>query len=432
MSQNESKSGATKLVLNKDKFFQDINYVPHEFQKKVHESNARFEVLDCGRRWGKSTYAAMEALFYMMKPNQVIWVVAPNYELANKVFREIYWKAHKKLPEFIVSSSMSRQLQAIKFITGSILIAKSADNPVSLLGEGLDYLIIDEAGRVKKEVWQEALRPTLTDKQGKALFISTPRGKNWFYDLFKLGQGEREDHKSWQFPTSTNPYISKEEIEQARETLPRLIFQQEYEAEFLSEEDQFFPQELVDSCIEDIPQIIDPHPKNYYFLGVDFARMGQDSSVFIVAEKDWQTDMIKIVEIIETKHKRLTDAVGRIRMLHRKYKFNRIYLDETGLGAGPTDVLKEELRASVIPITFTNKNKTDLYTNLKLLMEKQRLKIPNNQKLLYQLIDLRYEYTSEGLLRINHSQNGHDDYPDALALSVFFAHEMTTVRLMVA
>lgn len=410
-----------KLKFNKYKFFDKINYRPHEGQKKFHDSNKRFRILMCGRRWGKTlALGAESAQALIKKPNQLGWVVAPTYELSKKLFREVYWFFHKYLPNQIAFSSEREQI--IKLHNGSMLQGKTADNPVSLIGEGLNFLILDEGARIKEDTWNEALRPTLTDKQGWAVFISTPKGKNWFYNLWKKGQDVDEtDYQSWKFSTLSNPYIKAEEVDQARDSLPNLIFKQEYEAEPLSEEDMLFPTELIASCVKDIPKLQDPSTLKKYYLGVDFARMGQDSSVFVVAELQQNRKDIEIVHIEETKHKLLVDAIGRIKALHRKFNFDRIYLDETGIGAGPSDILKEELRITIVPITFTQKMKEDLYSNLKKIMELGRLKFNEHDKLMYQLLDLRYEYGSNGMLKIHHSDHGYDDYPDSLALAVWFA-----------
>ena len=168
-----------------------------------------------------------------------------------------------------------------------------------------------------------------------------------------------------------------------------------------------------------MPTIGEVHPKGKYYLGVDFARMGQDSSCFIVVEDAWNDDVIRVVYIEETKHKLLTDAIGRVILLNHKFKFSKIYLDTTGLGAGPGDVLAEKLGGKVEQITFTSKSKQDIYSNLKVLMDKGKLKLPNNKKLLYELMDLRYEITSSGNMKIHHSERGHDDYCDALALACY-------------
>jgi phage FluMu gp28-like protein len=138
-----------------------------------------------------------------------------------------------------------------------------------------------------------------------------------------------------------------------------------------------------------------------------------------VIEENWIDKQLYVVYLEETKHKLTTDAVGRIQAMHAKFKFKKINLDETGLGAGPTDIVKEKLGTICEGITFTIQKKEDLYSNLKILMESGKLKIPNNKKLIYQLQDLRYELTSIGNVKIHHSERGHDDYPTALALAVY-------------
>jgi len=164
-----------------------------------------------------------------------------------------------------------------------------------------------------------------------------------------------------------------------------------------------------------------------YVLGVDFARMGEDVSVFVIIENPHEKQELYTVYLEETRHKRLTDAIGRIKKLHKKFNFRKIYLDETGLGAGPTDVLKEEMGAYLVEgLTFTIKSKEDLYSNLKRLMEQGKLKLPNHRKLLYELADLRYDITGSGNTKIHHPERGHDDYPDALALACWFWKEDTT------
>ena len=157
-----------------------------------------------------------------------------------------------------------------------------------------------------------------------------------------------------------------------------------------------------------------------YILGVDIARLGEDSSVYIVLEKE-EGSPIKIVFIDEIQHKLLTDAIGRIKILNSKFNFKKIYIDETGLGAGVVDVLLEEFgKYKIEAFTFTNKSKQDLYSNLKILMEQRKLKIPFHKKLFYQLSDLRYEVASSGNIKIHHSQRGKDDFCDALSLACMF------------
>ena len=194
-----------------------------------------------------------------------------------------------------------------------------------------------------------------------------------------------------------------------------LQFTTEYGAEFVEESDSYFSAELIMNCISEVRQT---NPKwNDYYLGVDFARLGEDSSVFTIVQRTIETGKCEVLEIIETKGKRLTDAVGRIKMLDEKYHFKKVILDETGMGSGPTDFLLEDFAGRIEPVTFTVKSKMDIYSNLKVIMEKGLLKYAENKKLIYQLRDLRYEAMSSGQLKIHHSERGHDDYTDSIALA---------------
>ena len=170
------------------------------------------------------------------------------------------------------------------------------------------------------------------------------------------------------------------------------------------------------------------HPKATYVLGVDFARLGEDSSVYTVLEKPWGEEKVYVVYIHEQKHSLLNQAVGFIKRLDQKFRFKMIYTDETGLGSGPTDFLKESLGRRIKGFRFTLQSKQDLYSNLKRLMEAGLLRIPNHRKLLFQLADLRYELTSTGEAKIHHSERGYDDMCDSLALAcLYFQSKPRTV-----
>jgi phage FluMu gp28-like protein len=127
------------------------------------------------------------------------------------------------------------------------------------------------------------------------------------------------------------------------------------------------------------------------------------------------------------KHKALTEAIGRIKYSDYKFNFKRILIDSTGLGAAVSDIIKEDLKFKVEDITFTMKSKQSMFGNLKLQLEKGRLKLPNHRKLYYQLLDLRYEVSKTGDLKLHHSKNGHDDFPDALALACYYFRQQSSV-----
>ena len=222
----------------KKKWFKFTDYVPHAGQHKLHypKKDARFTVAVCGRRWGKSVSAAKEIECVITQPNKRAWVVAPTYQTAEKVFREVWHTCitEKQMP----TRRASYRDMYIEFEWGSIFEGKSADNPPSLVGEGLDLLVLDEAAKQKKKTWEMYLRPTLSDRKGRAIFITTPEGYNWVYELYLRGQ-EDEDWNSFNSPSWENEYAyppgeSDPDLVEAKRNMAQEIYDQEYGALFTS------------------------------------------------------------------------------------------------------------------------------------------------------------------------------------------------------
>ena len=200
----------------------------HPNQREVARHPARFRVLVCGRRWGKTRLGVVLALECALRGGRVWWV-APIYAQSLIAWRLLVPMA-RQLPGAVVRESE----HVIRLGDGEIW-CKSADRPDTLRGEGLDLLVMDEADFIEESVWTESLRATLADRRGRALFISSPRVENgWFHRLFLDGQKGRGDVASWQFPSATNPHLDPEEIEAARVSTPSIVFRREFGAEFVS------------------------------------------------------------------------------------------------------------------------------------------------------------------------------------------------------
>jgi len=228
-------------------FYDSIDYQPHPGQVKFHASQSRFKVMCCGRRWGKSTAGPHEELPKMMLRKPVMgWIVAPTYDLGEKEFR-VFWNILiDKLQVPVERSKTFNSIRTKSFrITtawGSSVEVRSAEHPESLVGEGLDFVIMAEAAKLKLSHWQKYIRPTLSDKRGSAVFVSTPEGFNWFYDLFQMGQSSFPEHSEWwsyRSPTWENDVVfpgglDDPEILEVRGTLASEVFDQEYGAEFTS------------------------------------------------------------------------------------------------------------------------------------------------------------------------------------------------------
>ena len=210
--------------------------VLHQTQNEVAVSTHRFRVLNCGRRWGKTTLSVEEIKGKAISRPCRIAYIAPTYQQA----RDIAWEMLKKeLHPVIIVANESRLEIRVKAVRGgeSLVALRGWESIETLRGQQFDFIVIDEVAMMRNFWlnWQEVIRPTLTDTKGEALFISTPKGFNHFYDLYNF-QARDEDFKSFHFTTYENPYIPKEEIDKAKKELPEDRFAQEYMADFRKSE----------------------------------------------------------------------------------------------------------------------------------------------------------------------------------------------------
>lgn len=213
--------------------------MPH--QMEVLDSPARMKVIVCGRRWGKTATGLM-ATVAGHGPGRIlrgaidggtIWWVAPSHKIAAPIWRDL----KRSFGRGVDKSEIDKR---IGLPGGGSVTVKSADNPDSLVAEGLDGVVCDEAADLPESAWKESIRPALTDKQGWALLIGTPDGMNWLYDLFQEA-GRREGWARWQRPSSDNPLVPPEELEQARLDMGDHLFAQEHLAQFTSMRGAEFP-----------------------------------------------------------------------------------------------------------------------------------------------------------------------------------------------
>ena len=200
------------------------------WQKEVFQNNTRFKVIVAGRRCGKSRLSAVALLVEGLRCPQgsAVMYVAPTQGQA----RQIIWDVLMELGRDVIQSSHVNNMD-ITLINGAKIYVRGSDRPDTLRGVSLTYLVLDEVADIKSETWEKVLRASLSDKKGSALFIGTPKGRNWFYDMYNLGlDGRDEEWKSWHFTTKDNPLIDPKEIEGAKKTLSSFSFKQEYEASF--------------------------------------------------------------------------------------------------------------------------------------------------------------------------------------------------------
>jgi Terminase large subunit, T4likevirus-type, N-terminal len=208
----------------------ELNFELLRWQKEVFTDPHRFKVIAAGRRCGKSRLSAVTLLVEGLncpKGSSVMYV-APTLGQA----RTIIFDLLQELGRPVIKSAHINNLE-ITLINDIKILVRGADNPDSLRGVSLTYLVMDEVAFIKAEIWEKVLRAALSDKKGRAMFISTPSGRNHFYDWYQLGQsGEDEEWKSWHFTTADNETIDPKEIEAAKRTLSSFAFNQEYMSSF--------------------------------------------------------------------------------------------------------------------------------------------------------------------------------------------------------
>jgi len=339
-----------------------ISAKPHPGQAAVHNHPARFKVLAAGRRWGKTRLGVNECLDVAAKGGRAWWV-SPSYKTAN-----VGWRPLRRMGAKIGAEVRKVDRQII-LPTGGEVTVRSADDPDSLRGEGLDFVVMDECAFMQENAWIEALRPALSDRQGRAMFISTPKGRNWFWRIWQRGLDDGEYH-SWQLPTSDNPYIASEEIEAARESLPELTFEQEYLAVFLENEGSVFRN--ISACLGAPIVTPDDHSNHRIIVGVDWGKQADFTSISVGCADCH-------VELAIDRFNQIDYAFQRKRLqaLAEKWSATQIQAESNAMG----EPVIEELVRSGLPVRgfqTTASSKPPLIENLALVFEREEWQFIND------------------------------------------------------
>jgi hypothetical protein len=382
-----------------------LGFSPRPSQAAIFSAQERFLILDAGRRFGKSLTGLNWLLAGACERPRENWYVSPIYSQGKMAFRTFLSAAHKGRAEDVFKN-ISHSEMRIEFINGAAMTFKSADNPDNLRGEGLHRVVVDEAARVKREVWEAILRPAVSDTHGRVLFISTPKGKNWFFDLWCRGQDPLQpEFKSWKFPTADNPKVSPGDILQARQSLPVDVFSQEYLAEFLENSAGVFRN--INECLGSIRE--EPLPGKEYFAGLDLARLTDFTVLTILDAKGRQVywDRFNLLDWTVQKE--------RIIPVIRRYKA-KLNVDATGVG----DPIYEDLRRAglnVMGYKFTAESKKKLIETLMIGFDQKKLCLLREPVQTNELDIFEYAIGSSGMVHYAAPEGYHDDCVISLALS---------------
>jgi len=369
----------------------------HSGQEEAARSKARFRLLACGRRWGKTKLCAHEALRAMLEQKRV-WHVAPTYAIGLIGFRDMVM--------------MARQIPGVKIKVGAktmsygprgFIAVKSADYPNNLRGEGLDLMILDEAAFMPEETWVTILRPALMDRRGRALLASSPNGKNWFYNTFKSDLFE-----SWQWPSWTNPFLAPGEIDTMRATYPKAQFAQEVAAEFVDFQGRVFPLPKVLPAIISPPSPPPPSARGCVF-GISIGRSPTATAVAIAPlgrERVWYVERTQMDYARQPAW-----IVGLI----KKWKPSLvIYEDKVG---SPTGNTLQRAAPWVLPYTATQETTVELIDSLIYSMEKDSYALPDQEAVVNQFDLYTCKRTPQGAYTFGAQDGLTDDAVTAILLA---------------
>jgi len=364
---------------------------PHAAQRAVLDSPARFRVMMCGRRFGKSLISQNISIENGLANKKVAYIT-PTYQLGKTFFQEIC----KVLPEKIYKKNETDL--TINFITGGQIRFFTGERLDALRGLKFHLVIIDEASYIAnlQDGWLNSIRPTLTDYKGLAIFLSTPRGKNFFYSLYMKG-GE-PDWEAFKFTTYDNPHIDPSEIDAAKFQLPNVVFEQEYLANPMENAANPFGSEHINACVKD-----GIAGKAEYY-GIDLAKsvdwtviIGLDKLGQVVHFERFQKDWMQTKETILKLPKNLP-----------------IMIDSTGVG----DAIVEELQKKFTQMhgfKFTSTSKQQLLEALANSIQTKTISYPTG--LIKEELEIfEYTFTSTGV-RYSAPSGFHDDCVIALALA---------------
>ena len=369
-------------------------------------NEANTAVVAMGRRWGKSTMAGVFCTLASARGASVAWVV-PAYKNGRPLWRQV---ERYLAPLTRAKRAVLNRSERIAEIAGAGRLGiYSADNPTSILGEAFHLVVIDEAARVAEEVWTDTIQPTLADYGGKAILISTPKGRNWFWREWIRGRDGDPAVRSFQAPSSDNPNPRiKAAADLARTRVPERTYRQEWLAEFVEDGGEVFRGVRALATAEPQTEAIAGH---LYAIGVDWAQ-SEDYTVITVIDCT-----LGAVVYVDRFHG-VEYHIARQRVTATWERFGRcaIVAEQNGIGQPNIEELWRQ-GIQVQPFLTTNASKGEAVGALVVAFEQQRIKVIPYEPLILELEAFEQERLPSGLIRYAAPSGLHDDTVLSLAFA---------------
>lgn len=378
----------------------------HPAQQEIAADPARFRVVACGRRFGKTTVGLREVFARARRGRKECWWLAPTYGNALPAWRALSNAAAE------CGAAISRHEHALDFPRGGSLFVRSARSLHSLRGAGLDFLVVDEAAHLPAALWEDILRPMLADRRGGALLLSTPNGLNWFHECFRRGQDEGErEWRSFHFTSYDNPRIARAELEALRRQTRDATFRREYLAEFLPGEAGVFrdPTQAARA-----PRDAIPRRAGHYVAGIDWGRSHDYTAVVLLEIGGTGPAHMVALERFREASWQLQRA--RILALAARWRPALMLAEANSIGEPNLEALLSE-GLPLRPFYTTARSKGPLIEALALALERGDLLIQPQATLLAELSSYQQERLPLGGYRYGAAAGAHDDTVMALALA---------------
>ncbi|MER3475233.1 MAG: hypothetical protein C4335_14710 [Armatimonadota bacterium] len=403
------------------------SWTPHPAQREWMLDTHPVKVAVCGRRWGKTESVAVEtAALALLHPGTRQVIVAPTLDQAGILFERtaelLRTFAERTGAKMVVRTTPYPRLH----VNESEITARSGYRQArSLRGRSAHRIVVDEAAYLDAEVIPQVLMPMLADTEGQMVLLSTPFGRNHFWEWFLRGQSG-DVCRSFHFPTASNPRISPNFLHMQRQLLTERQFAIEYEAQFVDDVGAVFPQQVIEACVDTRLAEAKPAPVPTV-AGLDWGRYHDFTALVVLREERGRLQAVHVGRLPTTswqvQMERLVRHIG-------EWWVCALCCDATGAGDPLTESLQTHLSESAMnvhlePVVFTASAKRTMVESLALAMERRRIAIPPHPDLLRELHAFSASHTASGHVRLQARGREHDDLVIALALAYRVAERLS-------
>lgn len=378
----------------------------HPKQAEIVNSPFRFRVLACGRRFGKTEQAVYEMCHRALRGEKCAYF-APNYKMTQETWRQVFWRMKP------VIAHSSKTEGRMEFITGGTVEfwSLSTTSAETVRGRKYHFAVIDEAAMVVnlEGVWEEVIRPLLVDYRGGALFCSTPKGRNGFWQFFQFGiDPAKKEWQAWNFPTTANPYINAEEVEQARITTVERRFRQEYLAEFVEDAGSVFRGVPAVSVLQPASARPQAHRLS---MGIDWGRDIDFTTISVIdATTNQQLYLDRFNQVSWSLQR------GRVMQAYEQWKPDVVFAEANSMGGPVIEALQAE-GLPIQPFTTSAASKPPLIEGLALAIERQEVYLLDDPVQKHELMSYEMTRTPSGHYVYGAPPGGHDDTVIGTALA---------------